>query len=85
MSAAGYEIGDGGPAFPHEKYQRNNEGQWGAFASGGMSLRDYFAGQALIGLCANAEYSNPWHVDFNPSLVAYSIADAMLAARKAPT
>ena len=50
----------------------------------GMSLRDWFAGQALAGMCANSEWVN----DFNYSNSiectaerAYSMADAMLAAR----
>lgn len=37
---------DGGPAFPTEPNT-----QPGFYAHHGMSLRDYFAGQALIGLC----------------------------------
>lgn len=39
-------IDDGGPAFP------NNDAHGCAFS--GMTLRDYFAGQALAGLCANS-------------------------------
>ena len=47
----------------------NNEGQTG------MKLRDYFAGQALVGLLAN---NADW--DGAPS-AAYYIADAMLKER----
>lgn len=64
-------INDGGPAFP---VADENQG-WG---SPGMSLRDWFAGQALAGLLADPATS-PDH-----SLVArvcYNYADAMLAAR----
>lgn len=44
----------------------------------GMSLREWFAGQALIGILA-------WQRDFSPVEVgklAYLHADAMLAARQ---
>jgi len=64
---------DGGPAFPFsalarrqlvESIYRDNEG---------MSLRDWFAGQALAGLCARTpDASSAW---------AYQLADAMLAER----
>lgn len=48
-------------------------------ASGGMTLRDYFAGQALIGMMRTmVPYSNEYERNaFN----AYKQADAMLAAR----
>lgn len=64
-------IDDGGPAFPAE-----------TFDVGGMSLRDWFAGQALAGICAdpNAGGSNK-----AIAVTAYSLADAMLEARKAGT
>lgn len=46
----------------------------------GMSLRDYFAGQALAGMLANPKntVSSP-HVD---SSYAYQYADAMLKERE---
>jgi hypothetical protein len=47
----------------------------------GMTLRDYFAAKAMQGFMANK--SNPMH--FQPEADAswaYSIADAMLAARE---
>jgi len=64
---------DGGPAFPLPLGSQTTQG------NEGMSLRDYFAGQALAGMCANeidgcrsfqecAEY-------------AYKHADAMIVAR----
>ena len=43
------KINNGGPAFP---VTLDHRGCVGAY---GMSLRDYFAGQALAGLCANSE------------------------------
>ncbi len=42
-------VDDGGPAFP---VTLDHRGCVGAY---GMSLRDWFAGQALSGLCANSE------------------------------
>lgn len=46
------QINDGGPAFPWED-MKDTTGQ--SSASSGMSLRDYFAGQALAGLMTNPE------------------------------
>jgi hypothetical protein len=73
------ETKDGGPAFPSEQGS-TPEGTWNQTYSAGMSLRDYFAGQALAGLvsaipgpgCASWDYY---------SGAAYHIADAMLAER----
>jgi hypothetical protein len=51
-----------------------------------MTLRDYFAGQALAGLCAargaSGKYDNLETQDDTAKL-SYQLADAMLAARKA--
>ena len=73
---------DGGPAFPCSD-PRNGEpyhgGLYGQPPSCGLSIRDYFAGQALSGLYASGRYSNEpygWY-----GFVAYSIADAMLKER----
>lgn len=44
----------------------------------GMTLRDYFAGQALAGMCARSR--NPDKL--NRALAAYEHADAMLEARQ---
>lgn len=62
------QTDNGGPAFPSDR-----------FSELGMSLRDYFAGQALAGMLANpelptdAEYIAKW---------SYLNADAMLAERQ---
>lgn len=65
-------INDGGAAFPES-------GERGKAAGGeGMSLRDWFAGQALTGLLANTNNSG---VVQNYAEDAYAFADAMLAAR----
>jgi hypothetical protein len=45
----------------------------------GMTLRDYFAGQALIGVIGIAEKTN---TPDNIARLAYGLADAMLAARQ---
>lgn len=61
-------VVDGGPAFPAEAALHNK----------GMTLRDWFAGQALAGMYAQfgAELSPSAFASF-----AYRLADAMLAAR----
>lgn len=65
-------IEDGGPAFPRS-YSANGHN--------GMSLRDYFAGQAVAGIMA---YPHIKQGTTNASMatVAWAIADAMIAARK---
>jgi hypothetical protein len=53
----------------------------------GMTLRDWFAGQALAGLMANANMPfAPDYAEVEPEQIgvaAYDIAEAMLAARGA--
>ena len=67
-------IDGGGPAFPtlfiEPKYGSGYKG---------MTLRDYFAGQALAGIMAGNYTSNSleW-----VQREAYALADAMLAARE---
>jgi len=62
-------IKDGGPAFP----DRYNDG---------MTLRDYFAGQALAGIAADASATDVMTYQ-KLSEWSYAIADAMLSAREA--
>ena len=67
---------DGGPSIPYgEKYV--SDGAMHTRMVGGLSLRDYFAGQALQRLIS---------VDLEPAAAtaewAYVYADAMLAARE---
>jgi hypothetical protein len=69
---------DGGPAFPCEQTRDEMHGDWNQTFCPGMSLRDWFAGQALAGLVANPTN----HLRFNSEDDAeyvYKIADAMLA------
>lgn len=67
----------GGPAFP-DPARADPDFVFGP-ATDGMSLRDWFAGQALAGLCTNPEY------EANASYIvsrAYHIADSMLYERE---
>jgi hypothetical protein len=66
---------DGGPAFYAPGYGE------GGTAAMGMSLRDYFAGQALAGLMA----TNHDYFDKELALHCYDVADAMLAERERTT
>lgn len=64
---------DGGNAFPKDEPVRGHDG---------MSLRDWFAGQAMT-----LTYPNgiPAHADHRSvAMQAYSLADAMLARRSKP-
>ena len=67
---------DGGPAFPvAEDHQTADQLPW----TQGMSLRDWFAGQALVGLATLEADCGPRGLAQD----AYAMADAMLAARTA--
>jgi hypothetical protein len=77
------QINDGGPAFPAPY---NNDGV-------GMSLRDWFAGQALNGSLASQSKESHWAfapVEYETAddratrgiaALCYALADAMLKAR----
>jgi len=47
----------------------------------GMTLRDYFAGQALAGSCASAIPGRPTYTAEQLAAGCYALADAMLAER----
>jgi hypothetical protein len=66
---------NGGPAFPHDG-RDNGPGNIKGRAHDGMSLRDWFAGQALAGFC-----SDPDMKTHHMANMAYELADAMLEAR----
>lgn len=78
-------IEDGGPAFPLADQPMPND-QW-QYGSPGMSLRDWFAGQALNGmglwmpLYGGDTLSSRRAMDAR-ALWAYEQADAMIAARQ---
>ena len=60
-------------AFPNGPETSEQYGEYG------MTLRDYFAGKALEGMCANPELLGSNEADF--AYAAYNRADAMLKAR----
>ena len=81
---------DGGRAFPSDEYNVNFGHDSGRYEicqqHPGMSLRDWFAGQALNGWAAGRNGPATFEIDSNPRAVAsacYRYADAMLEARKA--
>ena len=77
-------MSDGGAAFPFNPTGDNPVGSWG------MSLRDYFAGQALAGFCASpldlARLAKGFPGDAELAevlaAVSYNIADRMLVVRE---
>lgn len=85
-------IEDGGPAYPVAWQETNEYGVTFTYRETGMSLRDYFAGQALAGFLSNpggpfqANDRNGWNI-VNCTLddvarCAYEASDAMLSARQ---
>ncbi len=68
---------DGGPAFPvHPGVNRSIPGYAVSYA--GMTLRDYFAGQALLGLRGDNLFRAKAE---ELAAISYSLADAMIAER----
>lgn len=63
-------VKDGGPAYPN-RWADGHEDM-------GMSLRDWFAGQALVGVIGAAKTNE---LTMKSIQTAWSIADAMLAER----
>ena len=73
-------INDGGPAFPHKRQIRCNGEVIDSEMEPGMTLRDYFAGQALAAMPAEILTEEP---DSVVAKASYKLADAMIAAREA--
>ena len=69
---------DGGPAFPQpcQKDGHAANTPWG-IAGGGLSIRDWFAGQSISPMLVQAYGSNPLLLAER----AYEIADALLVVR----
>ena len=68
-------VDNGGPAFPTVELAHRLD-----TPAPGMSLRDWFAGQALAGMLGTNEGWNAENKQIAQS--AYEVADAMLACRK---
>ena len=80
-----HETNDGGPAFPHPNCTFVDPHDSGIRETvvrdhRGMSLRDWFAGQALAGNLDEmiSMIDEPGAI----AIMAYAIADAMIEARK---
>jgi hypothetical protein len=74
-------INDGGPAFPSTiQYFPDDKN---ANEEQGMTLRDWFAGQALAGMISAVDPKSEGSQAIKPiAEAAYDFADAMLAARE---
>lgn len=68
---------DGGPAFPQTEYRKLGEVER-ADTTGGLTILDYFAAQALAGMLSLAGSAEP----VATARGAYVYADAMLAERE---
>lgn len=75
------EMNDGGTAFPFSAMPAG----WSHLATTGMSLRDWFAGQALQGMHASRGTASMYDPEAIKIMarVAYEQADAMLKVRAA--
>lgn len=82
------EINDGGPAFPHSfsSHSCGGAGGGGGYVSRGMTLRDYFAANAMAALVRRWDGhsfgggpESPQYKELADD--AFYIADAMLRAR----
>jgi hypothetical protein len=67
----------GGPAFPTSDWDENGK----AFKMHGMTLRDYFAAEAMK--CIDELRTKPYSNLNSTAEIAYQMADAMLKARQA--
>jgi hypothetical protein len=73
---------DGGPAFPFGDVSETTGQPINGFFNPGMSLRDYFAGQALIGILASPNCEGKVS---ECTAGAYQLAESMLKIRSTPT
>lgn len=85
------KVNDGGPAFPERRCTKvmatgpNGQAEPIMETVGGMSLRDWFAGQAMVGLTAHPKCGPVGHgYETATNCVAreaYALADALLSER----
>lgn len=76
---------DGGSAFPKQPIWENQSGLRISMRQDGMTLRDYFAAKAMVGLLASPRTPDNAGADITSGIVArlsYAVADAMLKARE---
>jgi hypothetical protein len=71
------KVYDGGPAFPQERTLPCGSHE----ECEGLSMRDYFAAQALTGICANQD-NRMYGSSMEFARACYRLADAMIAARR---
>lgn len=76
-------MGKDMPAFPSQQ-QETLDGSWNQTYDPGMSLRDWFAGQALNGWLASWPDGSDADRESEAKVASFSyrLADAMLAARE---
>ena len=75
---------DGGPAFASVERQKVGEIEYQYVQNPGMSLRDYFAGQALAGMHGRDSFDSGQATPEQRASLAYIDADAMIAERGKP-
>lgn len=76
---------DGGPAFPCLNVFTDRDGDISSNNDSGMTLRDWFAGQALAGGSINLMIERSVNRNFWNELAAqsaYELADAMIKERE---
>ncbi len=71
---------DGGPAFPTHGGHHPDDDPRNHTLGGGMSMRDWFAGQALAGIMAGWP-ANERISEARAAKTSYLAADAMIVAR----
>jgi hypothetical protein len=71
---------DGGPAFPRPMVASGST--TATMEQDGMSLRDYFAAQAIEIMVQKSEDAHGGWSEDTVAVGAYAIADAMIEARK---
>jgi hypothetical protein len=86
-------IDDGGPAFPCPSFHEDATGSWPK-GFPGISMRDYFAGQALAGMIASESFQGKQRMSALAkqgidvagfyAMSSYALADAMITERARP-